>query len=34
MQGTAIDVDSDAMKALEAYMAWSNTGSPMVPGRY
>ncbi len=34
MQGTAIDVDSDAMKALEAYMTWSNTGSELVPGTY
>jgi thiosulfate dehydrogenase len=34
MQGTAIDVDSDAMKALEAYMTWSNTGSKLVPGTY
>lgn len=34
MQGTVIDVDSDAMKALEAYMTWSNTGSKLVPGTY
>jgi thiosulfate dehydrogenase len=34
MQGTVIDVDSDAMKALEAYMTWSNAGSELVPGRY
>jgi thiosulfate dehydrogenase len=34
MQGVVIDVDSEAMKALEAYMTWSNTGSPLVPGRY
>jgi thiosulfate dehydrogenase len=34
MQGTVIDVDSDAMKALEAYMTWSNTNSKLVPGTY
>ncbi len=34
MQGTVIDVDSDAMKALEAYMTWSNAGSELQPGKY
>jgi thiosulfate dehydrogenase len=34
MQGVAIEPDSDAMKALETYMYWSNTGSPLVTGRY
>jgi thiosulfate dehydrogenase len=34
MQGEAIDTDSDAMKALEVYMYWSNTGSELVTGRY
>lgn len=34
MQGVTIDTDSDAMKALEAYMYWSNTGSVLVPGRH
>ena len=29
-----IESDSDAMKALEAYIYWSNTGSVLVPGRY
>jgi len=33
-QGEKIDVDSDAMKALEAYIYWSNTGSVLVPGKY
>jgi thiosulfate dehydrogenase len=33
-QGEVIDVDSDAMKALEAYIYWSNTGSVLVPGKY
>jgi len=33
-QGEKIDPDSDAMKALEAYIYWSNTGSVLVPGRY
>ena len=33
-QGEIIDVDSDAMKALEAYIYWSNTGSVLVPGKY
>lgn len=34
MQGITIGSDSDAMKALEAYMYWSNTGSVLVPGRH
>jgi thiosulfate dehydrogenase len=33
-QGEKIDSDSDAMKALEAYIYWSNTGSVLVPGKY
>jgi thiosulfate dehydrogenase len=33
-QGEKIDSDSDAMKALEAYIYWSNTGSVLVPGTY
>ncbi len=33
-QGEKIDPDSEAMKALEAYIYWSNTGSVLVPGRY
>ena len=31
-QGEKIDLDSEAMKALEAYIYWSNTGSVLVPG--
>jgi thiosulfate dehydrogenase len=34
MQGEKIESDSDAMKALEAYIYWSNTGSVLVPGKY
>jgi thiosulfate dehydrogenase len=34
MQGEKIDIDSEAMKALEAYIYWSNTGSVLVPGKY
>lgn len=34
MQGEIIESDSDAMKALEAYIYWSNTGSVLVPGKY
>lgn len=34
MQGVVIDPDGDAMKALEAYMTWSNAGSPLQPGKY
>jgi thiosulfate dehydrogenase len=33
-QGEKIDPDSEAMKALEAYIYWSNTGSVLVPGKY
>jgi thiosulfate dehydrogenase len=33
-EGEMIDVDSDAMKALEAYMYWSNRGSVLDPGRH
>jgi thiosulfate dehydrogenase len=33
-QGEKIDPESEAMKALEAYIYWSNTGSVMVPGKY
>ncbi len=34
MQGEKIDPESEAMKDLEAYIAWSNTGSVMTPGKY
>jgi thiosulfate dehydrogenase len=33
-QGEKIDLESEAMKALEAYITWSNTGSVLVPGKY
>ena len=33
-QGERIADDSDAMKALEAYIYWSNTGSVLMPGKY
>jgi thiosulfate dehydrogenase len=33
-QGVKIDPDSDAMKALEAYVYWSNKGSKLDPGRH
>jgi thiosulfate dehydrogenase len=33
-QGERIESDSDAMKALEAYMYWSNKGSALDPGRH
>jgi thiosulfate dehydrogenase len=33
-QGEQIDPQSDAMKALEAYVTWSNTGSVLVPGKH
>ncbi|MGB9188129.1 MAG: hypothetical protein WCB34_09110 [Methylovirgula sp.] len=33
-QGTAIDPESEAMKDLEAYITWENTGSVLVPGKY
>ena len=34
MQGEQIDDNSEAMKNLEAYIYWSNTGSVMTPGKY
>ena len=34
MQGEKMDPDSDAMKDLEAYITWSNTGSVLAPGKY
>jgi thiosulfate dehydrogenase len=33
-QGEKINPDSEAMKALEAYIYWSNTGGVLVPGKY
>jgi thiosulfate dehydrogenase len=33
-QGEKIDPESEAMKALEAYIYWSNTGSVLTPGKY
>lgn len=33
-EGTMIDVDSDAMKALEAYMYWSHQGSVLNAGEH
>ena len=33
-QGEKIDPDSDAMKDLEAYIYWSDSGSVLVPGKY
>ncbi len=33
-QGEKIDPDGAAMKALEAYIYWSNTGSKLIPGKY
>ncbi|NLS07516.1 hypothetical protein HGP14_30030 [Rhizobium sp. P32RR-XVIII] len=33
-QGVKIDPESEAMKALEAYITWSNTGSVLQPGKY
>jgi thiosulfate dehydrogenase len=33
-QGEKIDTDSEAMKALEAYIYWSNSGSVLAPGKY
>jgi len=32
--GTKLDLDSDAMKALEAYLMWSTRGSRVDPGRH
>jgi thiosulfate dehydrogenase len=34
MQGEAIDPESEAMKALEAYIYWSNNGSVLAAGKY
>ena len=33
-EGEKIDPQSEAMKALEAYITWSNTGTVLRPGRY
>lgn len=33
-QGIKIDPDSGAMKAMEAYIYWSNRGSALDPGRH
>jgi len=33
-QGEKIDPESEAMKDLEAYIYWANTGSVLVPGKY
>jgi len=33
-QGEKIESDSEAMKALEAYVYWSNRGSVLDPGRH
>lgn len=33
-EGEKIDPDGDAMKALEAYIYWSNRGSALAPGRH
>jgi thiosulfate dehydrogenase len=33
-QGEKIDSDSEAMKALEAYIYWSNSGSILDTGKY
>ena len=33
-KGTPLDSDSDAMKALEAYIYWSNSGSVLDTGKY
>ena len=33
-QGEQIDADSGAMKALEAYIYWSNSGSVLDTGKY
>lgn len=33
-EGVKIDDDSEAMKALEAYIYWSNRGSSLDPGRH
>lgn len=33
-EGIKLDADSEAMKALEAYIYWSNRGSTLDPGRH
>lgn len=33
-EGEKIDPDSEAMKALETYLYWSNRGSKLDPGRH
>ena len=33
-EGVKLDSDSDAMKALEAYIYWSNRGSKLEPGTH
>jgi thiosulfate dehydrogenase len=33
-QGERIDSDSNAMKALEAYIYWSQSGSVLMPGKF
>jgi thiosulfate dehydrogenase len=33
-EGVALATDSDAMKALEAYITWSNKGSKLDAGRH
>jgi thiosulfate dehydrogenase len=33
-EGEKIDSDSEAMKALEAYIYWSNSGSVLETGKY
>jgi thiosulfate dehydrogenase len=33
-EGVMIDANGDAMKALEAYITWSNKGSVLDPGRH
>jgi thiosulfate dehydrogenase len=33
-QGEQIDTDSEAMKALETYIYWSNSGSVLDTGKY
>lgn len=32
--GTAIPLDSDTMRALVAYITWSNRGAQLDPGKY
>ena len=33
-EGELLDVDGEAMKALEAYIYWSNRNSPLRPGTH